>query len=151
MLAGQSIATAAADYGLSVPQVKPILNNYCRRANPAAYRSLQPGRRLCDISISVLRVNRNRFLPLPPAFAQLSKWIAIWCLPGVPAITMSGMYDAEIDTIEDLLKIPIKALSRLPKVGPDGFCRTMAALRSHGFVEQTPETDRFRTSCSGKR
>ena len=139
VLGGQSIATAAATYGLSVPKVKPIVNNYCRRANPAAYRAIQPGRFLSDIGISVLRMNRDRFLPLRPASAPLTKSSSIWCLPGVPGITLSGMYNAGIDTIEDLLKIPVDVLSRLPKVGPDGLRRTVAALRSHGFVEPLAE------------
>ena len=140
VLTGRSAAAAAADFGLSAARVVPILNNYCRRANPRAYRALQPGRFLFDLSISVLRENRHRFLPLRPASAPLTKSSSVWCLPGVPGITLVGMYNAGIDTIEDLLEIPIKALSRLSKVGPDGLSRTLAALRSHGFIEQTSES-----------
>jgi hypothetical protein len=148
VLSGQPAATAAADYGLSVSRVVPILNNYCRRANPAAYREIQPGRFLSDLSISVLRENRDRFLPLRPATAELTKSSSVWCLPGVPGITLVGLYDAGIDTIEGLLKIPVEALSSLPKIGSEGLSRTVAALRSHGFVGQIHEARCFHSSRS---
>jgi hypothetical protein len=135
VLSGRSIAAVAADHGLSNGQVLTILNNYCRRANPAAVRAMQSGRFLFPLGISVLRKNRDAFLPSRPASAPLTRSSSIWCLPGVPTITLIGMYQAGIDTIDDLQKVPGESLSRLPKVGPDGLSRTVAALRSHGFAE----------------
>jgi hypothetical protein len=135
VLTGQSAASVAAEYGVSDCQVVAIVNNYCRRANPAAYRAIQPGRHVSNLCLSVLRQNRDRFLPLRPSSAPLTKSSSVWCLPGVPIITLTGIYEAGIDTVEDLLAIPIEALSRFQKVGPLGLSRTLAALRSSGFSE----------------
>lgn len=151
VLTGQSVATAGTEYGVADWQVVPIVNNYCRRANPAAYRTIQPGRHICDLCLSVLRQNRDRFLPLRPGSAPITKSSSIWCLPGISTITLTGIYEAGVDTIEDLLKIPIETLSRFPKVGPHGLSRTLAALRSCGFVQEIPEMNGLRTSCSRDR
>ena len=135
VLEGQAIPSSALANNLSPRQVEAIVNLYCRRANPAAFRALQPGRYLLGLRISELRLHRNHFLHSRPASEPIAPSSSIWCLPGVPTITLVGFYEGSIDTIDDLVNTPITTLSRLPKVGPDGLRKTMAALRLQGFAE----------------
>jgi len=135
VLDGQVIRAGAWANRLSPRQVEAIVNQYCRRANPVAFRALQPGRYFVDLRVSELRLHRHRFLPCRPASEPITPSDSVWCLPGVPTVTLGGFYDGGIDTIDDLVRTPMKTLSRLPKVGPEGLRKTTAALRSLGFAE----------------
>ena len=82
-----------------------------------------------------VRFHRHHFLPSRPASEPITPSSSIWCLPGVPTVTLVGFYEGGIDTIDDLVGTPIKSLSRLPKVGPEGLRKTTAALRLMGLGE----------------
>ena len=135
VLDGQAIRACASANSLSPRQVEAIVNHYCRLANPAAFRALQPGRYFVDLRVSELRLHRHHFLPSRPASEPITPSSSISCLPGVPTVTLGGFYDGGIDTIDDLIRTPMKTLSRLPKVGPEGLRKTTVALRSLGFAE----------------
>ena len=135
VLDGQAITACASAHSLSPRRVEAIVNHYCRRANPAAFRTLQPGRYFEDLRVSELRLHRHHFLPSRPGSEAMTPSSSIWCLPGVPTVTLGGFYDSGINTIDDLISTPMKALTRLPKVGPEGLRKTIAALRLLGFAE----------------
>lgn len=147
VLSGEAIKRAALRNGLSLGRLERILNNYCRRANPVAFRTLQPGRYIVDLPVSILRKHKGSFLPARPASEKIGKSSSIWCLRGVPGITLTGIYQAGINTIEELTTTPVKALFKLPKVGAEGLARIGQALRSQGLAEQANARDTEDAPC----
>jgi hypothetical protein len=146
VLNGQTVTACASTNRISPGRVEAIVNHYCRRANPAFFRALQPGHYTVNLPVSELRPHRHHFLPCRPASEPITPSSSVWCLPGVPTVTLGGFYDGGIDTVDDLIKTPMEDLKWLPKVGPDGLRKTMEALRSLGFAEPRhgPESSEVR-------
>ena len=135
ILNGQGIRACALANSLSPQKVEAIVNHYCLRANPAAFRALQSGRYFERMPVTKLRLHRHHFLPARPATEAITGSSSIWCLPGIPTTTLIGFYDGGIDTIDELVNTPITTLEWLSKVGPEGLRKTKASLRLLGFAE----------------
>lgn len=133
VLNGRVIKNCASAHGISVERVIRTVNHYCRRTNPAAFRDLQTGKCTTDLAITVLRDYRHRFLIKGLPTNPITQSSSIWCLLDVPTVTLEGLCESGINTIEDVIVTPMPKLKKLNKVGPQGLSKVCAALRLLGF------------------
>lgn len=133
VLNGRVIKDCASAHGISVERVMRLVNHYCRRTNPAAFRDLQKGRHVIDLAATLLRQNRHHFVMQGLESHTITRDSSIWRLQDVPMITLEGLYESGINTIDDLILTPMPKLNRLNKVGTQGLSKICRALRLLGF------------------
>ena len=137
VLSGTTIANTAKEHRISLLNCKRMVNIYCAKLDRPLYDKLRNypfGN--SEAPLYKLREHAEHFINKSRCNGEqiiITAQSSIWDLPNVQILTLTALWEREIETVTDLLKYDERRLLRLPKLGKIGLQKLKDVLERHGF------------------
>ena len=128
VLEGQTVSSAAREWGLSTARCHQLVHEVCRRLDPELYRSIQPP----DLSrgrLQVLRQYVDAFVEAMDDERELTLNSSIRRIRSLPTMTLNALWKEGVRTVEDLIACDPNQLRRVPVIGRIGLQKIQDAIR----------------------
>lgn len=137
VLRGATIPNTAKEHRISIPNCKRMVNIYCSISDHSHYNTLRehPYGDF-NIPITKLRKYANHFINKSRCNngqVKITEQSSIWDLSDVQTLTLTALWERNIETVADLLKYDERRLLRLPKLGKIGLQQLKDMLGNYGF------------------